>query len=124
MAKFSVGTDLAEVARIRKSCESERFLNRVYSQTELAYFKTKRDPSESMAGSWAAKEAFGKSLGTGVRGFELTEVSVVRDELGCPHLELTGNAAEIAEKLGLEFSVSITHTKEYASATVIAFPKE
>lgn len=124
MAKFSVGTDLAEVARIRKSCERASFVERVYSAAERAYFDTKRDPAESMAGSWAAKEAFGKSLGTGVRGFELTEVSVARDELGCPRLELTGNAAKIAEERGLEFSVSITHTKEYASAVVIAFPKE
>ena len=124
MAKFSVGTDLVEVARIRKSCENRRFMERVYSAEELEYFKTKRDPSESMAGSWAAKEAFGKCLGTGVRGFELSEVSVVRDAAGCPQLELTGNAARIAEARGLEFSVSITHTKEYASAVVIAFPKE
>lgn len=124
MAKYSVGTDLVEIARIRKSCENQRFLDRVYSTAELGYFRTKRDPAESMAGCWAAKEAFGKSLGTGVRGFELTEVSVERDELGCPHLELSGKAAEIANQRGLEFSVSITHTKEYASATVIAFPKE
>jgi holo-[acyl-carrier protein] synthase len=124
MAAFTVGTDLAEVERIRNSCKRESFVNRVYSEAEKEYFKKFRDPAESMAGSWAAKEAFSKSLGTGVRGFELKEVSVVRDELGCPHLELTGKAEKIAEERGLDFSLSITHTKEYASAVVIAFPKE
>jgi holo-[acyl-carrier protein] synthase len=124
MAAFTVGTDLVEVERIRSSCKRESFVNRVYSEAEKEYFKKFRDPAESMAGSWAAKEAFSKSLGTGVRGFELKEVSVVRDELGCPHLELTGKAEKIAEERGLDFSLSITHTKEYASAVVIAFPKE
>lgn len=124
MASFTVGTDFVEVERIRKSCQRESFVNRVYAEVEKEYFKKFRDPAESMAGSWAAKEAFSKSLGTGVRGFELTEAAVVRDELGCPHLELTGKAEEIARERGLDFSLSITHTKEYASAVVIAFPKE
>ena len=124
MAAFTVGTDLVEVDRIRKSCQRESFVNRVYAEVEKEYFKKFRDPAESMAGSWAAKEAFSKSLGTGVRGFELTEAAVVRDELGCPHLELTGKAEEIARERGLDFSLSITHTKDYASAVVIAFPKE
>lgn len=124
MAAFTVGTDLVEVERIRKSCQRESFINRVYADIEKEYFKKFRDPAESMAGSWAAKEAFSKSLGTGVRGFELKEVAVVRDELGCPRLELTGRAEKIAVQRGLDFSLSITHTSEYASAVVIAFPKE
>lgn len=124
MAAFTVGTDLVEVDRIRKSCQRESFVNKVYSEAEKEYFRKFRDPAESMAGAWAAKEAFSKSLGTGVMGFELNEAAVVRDELGCPHLELTGNAERIAEERGLDFSLSITHTKDYASAVVIAFPKE
>lgn len=123
MSPFKIGTDLVEVARIRKSCEKERFVRRVYAPAEMEYFSSFRDPAESMAGCWAAKEAFAKSLGTGVRGFEMSEVAVVHDELGCPHLMLYGRAAEIAEERGLDFEISITHTREYAAATVIAFPK-
>lgn len=121
---IKVGTDLVEVDRIRSSCQRESFVKRVYSPEETEYFSSKRDPAESMAGCWAVKEAFGKALGTGVRGFELNEVAVIRDELGCPHLKLKGKAASIAEERGLEFEVSITHTKEYAAATVIAAPKK
>ncbi|MBE6872431.1 MAG: holo-[acyl-carrier-protein] synthase [Ruminococcus albus] len=123
MAAISVGTDIVEVGRIRKSCQRDSFVRRVYAAEELEYFSTMRDPTESMAGSWAAKEAFSKSLGTGVRGFELTEVAVVRDKLGCPHLKLSGKAKAIAEERRLDFSLSISHTKEYATATVIAFAK-
>ncbi|MBO5449560.1 MAG: holo-ACP synthase [Ruminococcus sp.] len=123
MGNIGIGTDIVEVARIKECCQRQRFRERVYSEKERDFFSSKKAPWESMAGNWAAKEAFGKSLGTGVRGFELTEVSCLRDASGCPYLELTGRAARIAEEKGLEFSVSISHTKEYATATVIAYKK-
>lgn len=124
MSAFSVGTDLIETARIRKSCERQNFVDTVYSKAEQEIFADKKDPAPSMAANWAAKEAFAKALGTGVRGFKLSEVSVLRNELGCPYLELSGSALEISQHRGLDFSVSLTHTKDYASATVIAFKKE
>ena len=71
-----------------------------------------------MAANFAAKEAFSKALGTGLRGFRLTEVQVLRDEWGAPFFQLDGTAAERAR--GLCFSVSLTHTREYAQAFVLA----
>ena len=124
MSGFSVGTDLIEIERIRKSCERQNFVDTVFSAAEQKLFADKKDPAPSMAANWAAKEAFAKALGTGVRGFRLNEVSVLRDRLGCPYLELEGSAKDISEERGLDFSVSLTHTKDYASATVIAFKKE
>ena len=124
MSGFSVGTDLIEIERIRKSCERQNFVDTVFSAAEQKLFADKKDPAPSMAANWAAKEAFAKALGTGVRGFSLNEVSVLRDGLGCPYLELEGSARDISEERGLDFSVSLTHTKDYASATVIAFKKE
>ncbi|MGN0594095.1 MAG: holo-ACP synthase [Hominimerdicola sp.] len=121
---LSCGTDIVEVERIKKSCANERFLKRVYSEKELALFLHKKNPYESLAGNWAAKEAFSKCLKTGVRNFELNEVSCLRDELGCPYFEFSGSALEIVERLDLKFSVSISHTKEYATAVVICCKKE
>lgn len=121
MNGISVGTDIVEIERIRKSCQNARFMERVYSQKEAALFSAKKDPYPSLAGNWAAKEAFGKALGTGVRDFELNEVSVLRDALGAPYLELTGKAQEIAASRGMDFSVSISHSKDHATAVVIAF---
>lgn len=121
MEKFSVGTDIVEISRIRKSCQNRRFMERVYSEKEAALFLTKRDPYPSLAGNWAAKEAFSKALGTGVRGFELSDISVLRDNSGAPYFEFTGKAKEITDSRKLDFSVSISHSKEYATAVVIAF---
>ena len=51
-------------------------------------------------------------------------MSCLRDELGCPYLELTGNALLAAEKRGVTFAVSLSHIKDIASAVVIAYEKE
>lgn len=119
-----VGIDIVEIERIKKSSQKGRFMERVFSQKEVALFSTKKLPCESMAGNWAAKEAFSKALKTGVRDFSLNEISVLRDDLGAPFLELTGNAKELADSLNLDFDVSISHTKEYATAVVIAFDRK
>lgn len=116
---FSVGIDLVEIERVRKGCANPRFIERVYSSDEQALFCADKPRYESLAGNWAAKEAFAKALGTGVRDFALSEVEVLRNELGAPYLRLSGRAAQAAE--GMTFSVSITHTNDLAQAVCIAY---
>lgn len=118
---FKIGIDLVEISRIEKSVKNQKFVERVFSQKETALFSAKGLPFQSIAGNWAAKEAFSKALGTGVSGFSLNEVSVLRDNLGAPYIELTGKALAAAK--GYEFSVSITHTYSLAQAVVIAYRK-
>ncbi len=116
---YKIGTDIVEVERIKKSVSNERFKLKVFSPDELSFIEKKKNPFESFAGNWAAKEAFSKAIGTGVRSFSLAEVEVLRDNLGKPYLKLSGNALAAAD--GLSFDVSISHTKTLATATVIAF---
>lgn len=120
---MTVGIDLIEIERIKKSSQKGRFMERVYSEKECTLFSYKKNPFETMAGNWAAKEAFSKALKTGVRNFSLNEVSVLRNELGAPYLELSGNAKELADSMELEFDVSISHTSQLATAVVIAYKK-
>lgn len=121
---ITTGIDLIEIARVQKCAANTRFVNRVYSAQEQALFSSKQNPLPAMAGNWAAKEAFSKALGTGVRDFSLNEISVLRDVLGAPYLALSGKAKAFAEERGFVFSVSITHTKQFAAAVVVAYPKE
>lgn len=114
-----VGIDSIEIERISKSLDISSFMEKVFSKAEVDLFESRNFKAETIAANFAAKEAFSKALGTGVRGFSLNEVSVLRDELGGPYLELEGNAKEIAN--GLNFTVSITHTKTVATAIVIAY---
>lgn len=116
---YSVGIDIIDISRIEKSTSNNNFMERVFSKKELELFSSKKKPYTSMAGNWAAKEAFSKALGTGVRGFSLNEVSVLRFENGKPYLELSGKAEDIAK--GLSFSVSISHTDTIATAIVISY---
>lgn len=122
--RITTGIDLVEISRIRNSLRNPRFLTRVFSSDEQEFLLAKKDMAASAAANFAAKEAFSKALGTGVRRFELAEVSVLRDDLGAPYLKLEGKAKEIAQKQNLCFSVSLTHTKEYASAVVVAYSHE
>jgi len=118
-----VGIDSVEIDRIEKSMESERFMMRVYGANELIEFRDTGSIAERCAASFAAKEAFSKALGTGVRGFSLSQVEVLHDESGKPYLLLSGQAKELAKKSGLNYELSITHTKSVATAIVIGFKR-
>ena len=114
------GVDLIEISRLKRCAQRPHFMQRVFSEEERTLFLSKGNPLPTIAANFAAKEAFGKAMGTGVRGFSLTEVAALRDESGRPYLHLTGRAKQLAEQRGMNFSVSISHTKEYAICFVTA----
>lgn len=114
------GIDLVSIDRIARSIENPRFAARVFSAIEQEYFASLNNPLPSMAAAFAAKEAFSKALGTGVRGFKLCEVSVAHTELGAPYYLFTGTAERIVKERGLTFSLSLTHTDDTAAAFTVA----
>lgn len=116
---YTIGIDLIEIERIKKSIESKHFCERVFGENELKELTDKGFPAQSAAACFAAKEAFGKSLGIGIFGFSLTEVETLHNKNGKPYLHLSGNALKLAGDLS--FDISITHTRELAEAVVIAF---
>lgn len=117
-----VGIDTVEIARIEKSFEINGFFEKVYSTSEREFLIKKKNQYPSAAANFAAKEAFGKALGTGIVGFSLNEVSVLRDNSGAPYLSLCGRAAELGK--AYSFAVSLTHTDTVASAIVIAYKRD
>lgn len=117
---MTVGIDLIEIERIRKSINTPGFLAKVFSPAELKFFTEKRFAPQTIAANFCVKEAFAKALGTGIRGFSLNEVTVLRDALGAPYIMTEGKAKEIVESNHYKFSVSISHTENYATAVVLA----
>jgi holo-[acyl-carrier protein] synthase len=118
--EVSVGIDIIEIARIQRTLDDfgERFLHRVFTETERDRFRTRLD---ELAGRFAVKEATSKALGTGIRGIRWREIEVLTNRRGKPVLVLHGQARERAKMLGLtDFSVSITHSRTDAMAIVIA----
>ena len=74
----------------------------------------------SLAARFAAKEAFGKALGTGIIGFSLKECAVLNDRYGKPDLHLFGRAQEAFETFGGQKAfVALTHEHDYAMAMVV-----
>lgn len=117
-----IGTDIIEISRIKKSMERPRFLEKCFSEEERRLFALRGSRAETVAGRFCVKEAFSKALGTGVRGFALDEVSTLCDELGAPYIKVTGNAARLLGSR--KTAVSISHTKEYATAVVLIYKGE
>ncbi len=120
---LGIGTDVAEVSRIRQSIEryGERFLSRIYTQNERAYASRKANSAERFAARFAAKEAGMKAIGTGWdRGVTWKDFEIVNERSGRPTLRLSGVALEIANDMGVRhISISLTHTADIAFAVVI-----
>lgn len=116
------GVDIVEVERIERSIEryGPRFLQRVFTASEIAYCSEKRAFAESFAARFAAKEAGAKALGTGIQhGVGWTEIEVRRLPGERPTLHFSGRALEWAERLGVtRASLSLSHTRSTAIAIV------
>ncbi len=116
-----IGVDTATIERIEKSLQRPGFAAKVYGQAELAGFAAHGPAraAQTAAAAWAAKEAFGKALGTGVAGFALPEVQVLHNEKGAPYFAFAGAAADIVDAGKLKAHLSITHEGGYATAFVV-----
>ena len=120
---INVGVDLVETSRIKKSIQNPRFLNKVFSSLEIQKLKEKNFNVQSISARFFAKEAFSKAVGLGFRKFTFRDVQILQDELGKPYIMLEGKAKDLFNNSNYEFSVSLTHTKSYASAVVICNDK-
>jgi len=120
---IGTGVDICEVSRMGESIArfGDRFLQRVFTEGEIRYCKSKRNSVERFAARFAAKEAAMKALGTGAsRGVTWTSIEVAHAPGGRPVLRLTARTSEIADRLGVKrISLSVTHTASTAMAIVI-----
>lgn len=117
------GIDLVECKRVAAVYQrhGDRFLERILTSAEREQVMRFRNPVQFIAGRWAAKEAILKVIGTGWRGQILwTDMEILPDDLGKPIVTLSGETARRATALGIaQIHLSITHTREHASASAI-----
>jgi holo-[acyl-carrier protein] synthase len=117
---LSAGVDIVEIERVRRAVSrwGDRFLDRVYTADEIAFC---RGRVPELAVRFAGKEAISKALGTGLVGVSWREMEVLSDPRGKPYILLHGRAAIRASRLGLaDFAISLSHSREYAVAVVVA----
>lgn len=119
---LGIGNDLCDIRRIEKSLErfGERFIRRVFTETEQKRSEGRATRASSYAKRFAAKEACSKALGTGFRrGVFMRDMGVVNLRGGKPSLALTGGAlARLAEitPAGMAAQIDLTLTDEYPLA--------
>jgi len=117
-----VGTDIVAVARLGKlyARHGEHALDKLLAPAERADFAAAKDPARFLAKRFAAKEAFGKALGTGVAApATLPNIAVAHDALGKPVFDYApALAAHLAER-GLVAQLSISDEQDFAVAFVV-----
>ena len=113
-----IGVDVVDVKRMKGVLEKQKeyFLNKVFSDMEVTYCKTRSKPYIHFAARFAAKEAVAKAMRTGWSGaFHWRDIEVVNDQSGAPHILLSRNVAEALVQCNVHLSLS------HSDNTVVAF---
>jgi holo-[acyl-carrier protein] synthase len=120
---YGTGIDIVEILRFERFLEegNEALFARIFTREERAYCSAKKKSAQHYALRFAAKEAYFKALGLGLRdGMSWQDVEVVNDDLGKPDVSLHGRAAEIfAEKQLDRVHTALSHDGAYAVAMVV-----
>ena len=118
MNDYTTGIDIIEIKRIREvlNKHGERFLSRILTGKEIKYCLSFSKPELHLAGRFAAKEAYSKSIGTGIgKDYSWKDIEILNNDRGKPiiyHLRENDFSK-------YKFDVSISHTEEYACAVVV-----
>ena len=126
MKIFGIGTDIVNIKRIEHSLKKHgfSFKNRIFSKKEISYCEKKKNSSSFYAKRFAAKEAFTKALGTGIRkGVNLKNIEITNNVYGKPLIQLKGNLSSYLKKKikssKYDIHLSLSDDKPWAQATVI-----
>ena len=126
MKIFGIGTDIVNIKRIDSSLKKHgfKFKSKIFSKKEILYCDNKKNPSSFYAKRFAAKEAFSKALGTGIRKeVSLKNIEISNNLQGKPFISLKGNLAVYFKKKiknkKYDIHLSLSDDKPWAQATVI-----
>lgn len=119
---MGIGIDLCGIGRISSMVGKESFLKKFFSEQERKYVAEKGATADtSIAGIYAAKEAFVKAIGTGIMNADLKAVEIIHTQQGQPRYNLSGWASAEADKKGMvSIYLSITHDNGVAVAVAVA----
>ncbi len=115
------GIDIVQTGRFSKLAKNDKFIKRFFHPNEVEYVQQNPAHSiESLAARFAAKEALGKALGTGLGCLTLKNICVTKTDTGKPFLTVFDDVEKKLKDLGANcIHVSLSHEKRYAIAQVI-----
>ena len=119
---LGIGVDLVDVRRIEGIIFrwQERFLKRIFTDTEIHYCNNKKNPAQRFATRYAAKEAFFKAMyPKGMEGISLRQIEIAQKE-GRPYVHLYGPVKEFADTAGVKkVHLMLSHDGDYGIANVV-----
>ena len=120
---YGIGTDIVSYARIQSLYEKygQRAAEHLLSETELGEYAETADPARYLMKHFAAKEAFAKAMGTGLRAkVTLRRITVRHDELGKPLLSFDEALSNYVANMGVtRYHLSISDERDHAVAFVV-----
>jgi len=120
---IGTGIDIVNIERIERLMGrwGDHFLDRVYTEREISRCQRRFRPSECFAIRFAAKEAFLKAIGSGLRnGIQWTDIEVENDPMGKPLLCLHRKAKEVLQTCRIERThLTLSHDRPFAVAHVL-----
>ena len=126
MKIYGIGTDIVNIKRMDNTLKKYgiNFKNKIFSKKEIKYCEKKKNSSSYYAKRFAAKEAFSKAMGTGIRkGVSLKNIEVTNNASGKPFILLKGNLSKYLKKKiksqKYDIHLSLSDDKPWAQATVI-----
>jgi len=115
-----IGVDIVKIDRFVPWTEKDALAHRFFSENELMGLSKRADMAQALAVRFAAKEAFGKALGCGLRGLVLKDIQVQQDEYGKPSFCLSGTAVKKFLESGADIAhLSLSHDGGYGVAYVV-----
>ncbi|MBE9593023.1 MAG: holo-ACP synthase [Proteobacteria bacterium] len=120
---YGIGVDIVNIRRMRRVVDrwGPRFLQRVFTEQEIhSCFQSSKSES-SLALRFAAKEAFSKAIGLGMRkGIRWHDIEIVHNKMGRPDLNLTGKVLSFCQEEGIiSWYVSLSDDGDYGIAVVV-----
>ena len=124
MKIYGIGTDIANINRIKKSLKNKDFIDRLFSKNEVKKCNNQINKANCYAKRFAAKEAFSKAIGTGIsKGINFNEIIVHNIKSGKPNIKLLGNTKKTVNKIlnkkKFNIFLSLSDDKPFAVATVV-----
>jgi holo-[acyl-carrier protein] synthase len=118
---YGIGIDIVQNVRIQHAVErwGKRFLERVFTEEEIAYAFRKNNPYHALSVRFAAKEAFIKAFSS-EQAVAMTDVEIRNQGNGKPLMEIRGRTGELLKQKPIRnIHVSLSHEKDYSVAYVV-----
>ena len=124
MKIVGIGVDIIQNSRIKKAIKNKSFVNRIFTKSEISSSKIRNYKTNYFAKRFAAKEAFIKSIGIGIRkGINFKDIYVINDKSGKPNIKFSNKVNNLIIKkfktINFDIFLSLSDEKNYSIAFVI-----